>query len=476
MSLSSTVAPAISSATVTLTLASAVVATDTGVKVSYTKPGAGTNNKLKDAANNEVTDFADRAVTNNTPAAAAGPCPGDTVRGDAFWSACLTIGKNSLTQWYGLHASIGDLTTSSFSLNGVNYEIDQLASNPVRNLWLISFAADPRPAAYLWNLQVGSRLIRLSESDRFVAGRDSYRWDGETLGWGDANIGDKVTVSLSKRRGYLGPKFNLEYQARTTTLTFLDDNKNRVTRTVFEVLVNEPNTSSYKVRLDRRPSRDVDIDVTSADPGAVTVSPSFLVFTPANWNTWQTVTVTGVDDSDGLDEGVSIHHRGVVAGMLDAQTQTMRVRVEDNDTDPTDMPSVVFDPGSLSVEDTETFTVKLGYRPESWRETRVTLEHLVACDGLKSPVTLTPQQLTFDSTNWNSPQTVTVKVKEDTAHRHYCDADELHIRPWWWQSNYPRPKNVLLSIKITEPDPMESTAPPLAPRLLPAIGGAARRR
>ena len=63
--------PSISGATVTLTLAAAAVHTDTGVKVSYTKPTSGSNNKLQDAADNEVADFTDRAVTNNTAQAPA---------------------------------------------------------------------------------------------------------------------------------------------------------------------------------------------------------------------------------------------------------------------------------------------------------------------------------------------------------------------------------------------------------------------
>ena len=58
-------APSISGKTVTLTLAAAVVSTDGSVKVSYAKPSGGTNNKLKDAADNEVPDFTDQAVTNN---------------------------------------------------------------------------------------------------------------------------------------------------------------------------------------------------------------------------------------------------------------------------------------------------------------------------------------------------------------------------------------------------------------------------
>ena len=60
--------PSISGATVTLTLATAVVSTDT-VTVSYTAPTSGTANRLQDAAGNEVASFTDQAVTNNTVAA-----------------------------------------------------------------------------------------------------------------------------------------------------------------------------------------------------------------------------------------------------------------------------------------------------------------------------------------------------------------------------------------------------------------------
>ncbi|MYK38585.1 MAG: hypothetical protein F4036_12635, partial [Gammaproteobacteria bacterium] len=60
--------PSISGATVTLTLATAVVSTD-AVTVSYTPPTSGTANRLQDAAGNEVASFTDQAVTNDTAAA-----------------------------------------------------------------------------------------------------------------------------------------------------------------------------------------------------------------------------------------------------------------------------------------------------------------------------------------------------------------------------------------------------------------------
>ena len=71
VTLSTTTGPAISGKTVTLTLGTALVSTDGSVKVSYTKPTTGSNNKLVDAAANETATFTDQPVTNNTPAPGA---------------------------------------------------------------------------------------------------------------------------------------------------------------------------------------------------------------------------------------------------------------------------------------------------------------------------------------------------------------------------------------------------------------------
>ena len=56
--------PSISGSTVTLTLATAVSATDTGVKVAYTKPTTGTANRVVDTFGNETATFGDQDVGN----------------------------------------------------------------------------------------------------------------------------------------------------------------------------------------------------------------------------------------------------------------------------------------------------------------------------------------------------------------------------------------------------------------------------
>ena len=55
---------------------------------------------------------------------------------------------------------------------------------------------------------------------------------------------------------------------------------------------------TFDVVLDMQPTADVTISITSNDTTEGTVDLSSLTFTSSNWNVAQTVTVTGVDDSD----------------------------------------------------------------------------------------------------------------------------------------------------------------------------------
>ncbi len=65
------------------------------------------------------------------------------------------------------------------------------------------------------------------------------------------------------------------------------------------ITVNESGTvtDSFEVLLDRKPSTAVTILVTNADTAEVGLSTTTLVFTAANWNTTQTIVVSGVDES-----------------------------------------------------------------------------------------------------------------------------------------------------------------------------------
>ena len=72
--------------------------------------------------------------------------------------------------------------------------------------------------------------------------------------------------------------------------------------------------ATYTVALDTRPSADVRITPASSDTLAATTSPISLLFTPFDWNTAQTVTVTGVNDvmnNPGDARTVTVTHTAV---------------------------------------------------------------------------------------------------------------------------------------------------------------------
>ena len=65
-------------------------------------------------------------------------------------------------------------------------------------------------------------------------------------------------------------------------------------------------TDTFKVKLATIPSAAVSIALMSSDTGEGTVSPTPLTFTTTNWDTDQTVTLTGVDDTDDDDQSYQI--------------------------------------------------------------------------------------------------------------------------------------------------------------------------
>jgi len=60
-------------------------------------------------------------------------------------------------------------------------------------------------------------------------------------------------------------------------------------------------STTFTVKLNTEPTSPVTIDVTSLDPGQLSVAPAQLVFNATNWSVPVTVTVTGVDED--IDDG-----------------------------------------------------------------------------------------------------------------------------------------------------------------------------
>lgn len=117
----------------------------------------------------------------------------------------------------------------------------------------------------------------------------------------------------------------------SVTVEVTDDDTPALVLTSDSVTVDEGDTATVDVSLATEPSEPVTVNVTSADPAAAAVTPATLTFTAANWDTPQTVTVTGVEDDDAEDETTTA---AVAAQDGDYRGITAQVTVTVIDDDP----------------------------------------------------------------------------------------------------------------------------------------------
>ncbi|WP_156013092.1 beta strand repeat-containing protein [Thioalkalivibrio sp. HK1] len=168
--------------------------------------------------------------------------------------------------------------------------------------------------------------------------------------------------------------------------------------------IDEGDTGTFTVALDTQPARAVTVSLTSGDTGAVSVSPASLTFTPANYGTARTVTVTGVQDSDYAHENAAITLSATDG--IDAPDATKRISVTDDDTPPgnfTLTPSTV----DLFEGNTGTFTVMFDTAPNQ----PVTVS---ISSGDTGAVTISPASMNFDASNYDTEQIVTITSVQDS--------------------------------------------------------------
>ena len=167
-------------------------------------------------------------------------------------------------------------------------------------------------------------------------------------------------------------------------------------------------TDTFTVVLAARPTGNVTIPLSSDDTTEGTVSPTSLTFTPANYNVARTVTVTGVDDN--LIDG-DITYNIVTgpatssdAGYSGLNAEDVTVVNIDNE-----LPGIRVNPTSLTVNEnvgTTSFSVVLVTPPSAPVTIPVSSPNPTAAD-------VSPATLTFDDTNYNVPQVVTVTVTDN---------------------------------------------------------------
>ncbi|MBF2753952.1 MAG: hypothetical protein ISN29_01650, partial [Gammaproteobacteria bacterium AqS3] len=228
-------------------------------------------------------------------------------------------------------------------------------------------------------------------------------------------IEDKATIIVSATGG------DYTSETATVTVTVDDDDTAGYTFDPASPTVTEGSTATFTVALTSQPSdsvtvtlaqptdnTDVTLDTDTGEDG----NQNRLIFTTANWNTAQTVTVSAAEDDDGIQDTAMI---GVSAAGGDYATVTTSVVVTVNDNDPQGL--VLSWPNkSKTVQEDDTVSV-LKVR----LKTRPSVEVTVDVELKDSPPRIfisTGARLTFspsDSSDqaWNSDQEVAIGYYRD---------------------------------------------------------------
>ena len=178
-----------------------------------------------------------------------------------------------------------------------------------------------------------------------------------------------------------------------------------VTVTPTRLTIAEGESESYTLVLDSAPAAEVTVSVFAGEGLSVD---RFPVFTPTDWSTPQTVTVTPDEDEDVDDELYRITHRTASsdAHYHDLGVDAVEVEVEDDDVSEGEL-TVSASRLRITEGNTGRYTVVLNRQPSAPVTVLVS-----APEG--GSLTVSPESLTFTTANWSTPQTVTVTAAEDT--------------------------------------------------------------
>lgn len=185
-----------------------------------------------------------------------------------------------------------------------------------------------------------------------------------------------------------------------------------------------PTSDTFTVYLTAPPAANVTVSMTTG--GQTTVSPTSLTFTPGNWSTAQTVTVTGVDDATAEGTSTNGNHTDSVnfstsstaANYSGLVVTSLAVNVVDNEN-----PGVLIQesgsPNTTNVTEggaTDTYTMVLTKLPTGD----------VTVTGTGTGVTLSGLTTAFTTSTWNVAKTVTVTASNDSTQEHNHTANVTH--------------------------------------------------
>ena len=179
----------------------------------------------------------------------------------------------------------------------------------------------------------------------------------------------------------------------------------------------------YSVKLGKVPSASVTVTVGGHSGTDLTVNPTSLTFTMSNWSDAQDVTVTAGNDSDTAQDTATLTHSATGGGYGTMTNPLMgpSVAVEVNDNDDK---GVTVSPQSMTIYEAvtpelsyfqkpnDTYSVVLTGAPSA--DVTITIAGHSGTDiSLSDSDGTTISTLTFTTSNWSTPQTVTATAAYD---------------------------------------------------------------
>ena len=383
--------------------------TSTGGGTTTTLTVTGLNNgtkylfhvRAKNGQGNGGTPFPAASATPRGNVAPAAGC-GGAAPSNAFWSACLTVAKGGGNNDWGFDKNIyGALTDKTVTYGNQNYPVDEITLTPSGSAWIYFDVVLPSAAAG-WALRIGDTVLNPGEySHNPDTAGGTLVWSGTGIRWTETEVGKKYRVSLIN----VGPEpglndavvhglaVKLGYNTALSRSSQPAPGDFTLTASGGTVNVSSVKVEGSRVlmRLDRKVARSENVTL-SYTAGANPVRS--LAITPGGPNTGRNVANLTDHPLRNTTPPTDI----LITGLADSHCWTWEQCWK--------MPLVEGATG--------TFKVSLARQPGRDRELKFRTRHGNAVSMSKDGITFSSRiSLDFTTANWNTEQTVTVRVPVD---------------------------------------------------------------